>query len=644
MESLSKFSKLKKFFLLFLVITFLFFSALGAGNKLYADNNITVFIDPGHGGSDPGCVHNGLNEKDVNLTVSLKLKSKLEQNGYRVVMSRTTDIYRSLDERVNMANVSGANIFLSIHGNAWYEPDANGTETYWSPSGAAGSSQFATVIQKNLVKSINRRDRGVKTADFKVIKYTKMTSALVEYVFLSNPEEAQLLKSDTFLNKIVEGLFNGVKEYSLSIASNQKILIGMNYPKNDYTVSETIKLWGWAVENSATVDTGITKIHVYDGPYRGSSENFLGVATYGLSRPDVATYFGKENYTNSGYSLDIDTTKLTNGQHILYVYAYNVDIGWKYTTVKINVANNVPANQKILIGMNYPKNDYTVSETIKLWGWAVENSATVDTGITKIHVYDGPYRGSSENFLGVATYGLSRPDVATYFGKENYTNSGYSLDIDTTKLTNGQHILYVYAYNVDIGWKYTTVKINVANGAIDNNTNIIGKVNATEEQLLSLFISRNSNQIDRARRLAPLYIKWGNTFNIRYDIAWAQMCHETGFLEYTGNAKPDWNNFCGLGVTGAIDENGEPVGCKFTTEELGIIAHYIHLAWYVCPDHLTLKDSNGDLYCSTKYDPRHFGSGHNYNGSSNLGCLNGRWAPSPDYTYKVIKFANEIYN
>ena len=518
MESLSKFSKLKKFFLLFLVITFLFFSALGAGNKLYADNNITVFIDPGHGGSDPGCVHNGLNEKNVNLTVSLKLKSKLEQNGYRVVMSRTTDIYRSLDERVNMANVSGANIFLSIHGNAWYEPDANGTETYWSPSGAAGSSQFATVIQKNLVKSINRRDRGVKTADFKVIKYTKMTSALVEYVFLSNPEEAQLLKSDTFLNKIADGLFNGIKEYSLSITSDRKILMNIDYPKDGNTLSETITLRGWAVENSATVNTGITKIDVYDGPY------------------------------------------------------------------------------------------------------------------------------TNKNFLGAATYGLSRPDVATYFGKENYTNSGYSLGIDTTKLTNGQHILYVYAYNPDLGWKYMTRKVNVSNGVIDNSTNIIGKASATEEQLLSLFVSRNSNQIDRAGRLAPLYIKWGDAFNIRYDIAWAMMCHETGFLQFGGIVPPDANNFCGLGATGAKDENGNYIYNSFATEELGVIAQYIHLAWYIYPDHLTSKDSNGDLYCSTKYDPRHFGTGHNYNGDSTLGTLNERWAPAPDYTNKIIQFANEIYN
>ena len=179
---------------------------------------------------------------------------------------------------------------------------------------------------------------------------------------------------------------------------------------------------------------------------------------------------------------------------------------------------------------------------------------------------------------------------------------------------------------------------------MSDSTDVIGCASATEAQLLSLFVSRNSNQIDRARRLAPLYIKWGSTFNIRYDIAWAQMCHETGFLQFGGIVPPEANNFCGLGATGAKDADENYVYNSFATEELGIIAHYIHLAWYVCPDHLNIVDSEGDLYCSTKYDPRHSDTSHNYNGDSTLGTLNERWAPSTTYTAKIIQFANEIYN
>ena len=69
---------------------------------------------------------------------------------------------------------------------------------------------------------------------------------------------------------------------------------------------------------------------------------------------------------------------------------------------------------------------------------------------------------------------------------------------------------------------------------------------------MKIFETRNSDKVEQARRIAPLYIKYGKIFNIRADIAWAQMCHETGFLEYTGDVKPDQNNFCGLGATAEV--------------------------------------------------------------------------------------------
>ena len=109
------------------------------------------------------------------------------------------------------------------------------------------------------------------------------------------------------------------------------------------------------------------------------------------------------------------------------------------------------------------------------------------------------------------------------------------------------------------------------------------------------------------------------------------MCHETGFLAYTGDVQPHQNNFAGLGATGGVPGN------SFATEELGIIAHYAHLAWYYYPDHI-------NEYCNSQYDPRHFGTGHyKYTGDTSLGFLNGRWAPGSTYTDKIILFANEIF-
>ncbi|MHB8281056.1 MAG: glucosaminidase domain-containing protein, partial [Candidatus Humimicrobiaceae bacterium] len=192
------------------------------------------------------------------------------------------------------------------------------------------------------------------------------------------------------------------------------------------------------------------------------------------------------------------------------------------------------------------------------------------------------------------------------------------------------------------GWKYATLKINVTSngggsqsaaattgGSVSGGTNIVGYVPVSVDQLLRPFVARGSGQIDRARRLADLYIKWGQAFNIRADIAWAQMCHETGFLEFTGVARPEWNNFAGIGITGP----GAMV--TFASEELGVIAHYAHLAWYVYPNDI-------NAYCNRNYDPRHIGA-HRFNGDSSLNTLNSRWAPAADYVSKIVYFANQIW-
>jgi len=167
---------------------------------------------------------------------------------------------------------------------------------------------------------------------------------------------------------------------------------------------------------------------------------------------------------------------------------------------------------------------------------------------------------------------------------------------------------------------------------ITNNTSFIGYTEVTADQLVKIFEDRGSTKVEWARRIAPIYIEYGKLFNMRADIAWAMMCHETGFLEYTGDVQPDQNNFVGMGATGG----GVP-GNSFATEELGIIAHYAHLAWYYYPDHV-------NIYCSLTYDPRHFGSSHyRYTGDTTLGFLNGKWAPGATYTGKIILFANKIY-
>lgn len=132
--------------------------------------------------------------------------------------------------------------------------------------------------------------------------------------------------------------------------------------------------------------------------------------------------------------------------------------------------------------------------------------------------------------------------------------------------------------------------------------------------------------------LAKSYVLLGRRFGIRADMAWAQMVHETGFGEYAGDVRPEQNNMAGIGATGG----GVP-GNSFATAELGIIAHYAHLAWYIYPEHLD------DPYCASSLDPavpgdpRHFViGGQVHRGNVRMvGDLSGKWAPGAEYGARV---------
>ena len=171
---------------------------------------------------------------------------------------------------------------------------------------------------------------------------------------------------------------------------------------------------------------------------------------------------------------------------------------------------------------------------------------------------------------------------------------------------------------------------------INEKSVIRGHYLGTEKDLIRPFVLKGSSKTDWARRLASIYLKYDRKFNLRADIAFAQMCHETGMLEFTGIAKPEWNNFAGIGITGlgAIQ--------KFATEGLGVLAHFVHLAWYFFPEHV-------NTLCARTYDPRHFeepGKHHpKYTGDLTIGFLGGKWAvPGITYAQKIAFYANVINN
>ncbi|WP_078394023.1 N-acetylmuramoyl-L-alanine amidase family protein [Shouchella patagoniensis] len=172
----------------------------------------TIVIDPGHGGNDPGAVANGLEEKEVVLDVAVQTKQMLEAAGAEVLMSRQADTYIGLNERAQMANANQADTFVSIHANAWEQPSANGTETYHFPSSVQGRA-LAESLQNELVVELGRTDRGVKSANFNVLKQTVMPAALVELAFVTNVEEAELMKTAAFREQAAEAIYQGLMSY-----------------------------------------------------------------------------------------------------------------------------------------------------------------------------------------------------------------------------------------------------------------------------------------------------------------------------------------------------------------------------------------------------------------------------------------------
>jgi N-acetylmuramoyl-L-alanine amidase len=177
-----------------------------------------VIIDPGHGGSAPGSTSGGMLEKNLNLSISLKLKQLLDQEPSIIAyFTRTDDRDVSNSDRAVFANANG-DIFISVHCNAMRNNStSHGIETYFWPHDndtALGFSceRLAHIMQRNLLASTGAFNRGVKTDNLTVLRETTIPAVLVEVGFMSNPSEAAKLASDDYQWLVARGLFNGIME------------------------------------------------------------------------------------------------------------------------------------------------------------------------------------------------------------------------------------------------------------------------------------------------------------------------------------------------------------------------------------------------------------------------------------------------
>ncbi|HEY1220545.1 MAG: Ig-like domain-containing protein [Bryobacteraceae bacterium] len=237
--------------------------------------------------------------------------------------------------------------------------------------------------------------------------------------------------------------------------------VHIDLPAPGATVSGTVTVAGWAIDNASVIGNAISGVQVLvDGLV-------LGYATYGANRPDVcAAYPGRAGCPNVGYSYSLNTATLTAGPHTITVTA--ADSASPADTGSTSLAVTVIAGAAAVIPsvhIDSPAPGATVSGTVTVSGWAIDNAATVGTAISGARVLvDG-------TAVGTATYGVSRADVcAVYPGRPGCPNVGYSYSLNTAALTPGSHTITVTAQDSasppDTGSVSVTVTVTAATSAV----------------------------------------------------------------------------------------------------------------------------------------------------------------------------------
>lgn len=169
----------------------------------------TVVIDAGHGGYDRGGVPGQrISEKDKTLDVALRLRRLLTADGYRVIMTRDTDVFVPLPTRVAIANAYPGATFVSIHFNCASRAGANGIETYYYRS---DSASLAASIHRNVVSGAPTENRGIRRRGFYVLRRTAIPSVLVECGFLTNPTEGSLAQTGDYRQRLAEQIARGIR-------------------------------------------------------------------------------------------------------------------------------------------------------------------------------------------------------------------------------------------------------------------------------------------------------------------------------------------------------------------------------------------------------------------------------------------------
>lgn len=216
----------RRYFSFFLVPFVLLANLLFANESSPQLADKVIIVDAGHGGVDTGANRPGIVEKDINLAVALQLKTILNHNGAKVILSRQTDIelstecddekvkgryHRDLAARVELAEESDADIFISIHANAVGNAKRHGAEVFYYAKSEQGKL-LANAIQTEL-HTITHTPEAANPGNYFVLRRNKIPAVLIEIGYITNPDERRLLQTEAYQHKLAETIALGICKY-----------------------------------------------------------------------------------------------------------------------------------------------------------------------------------------------------------------------------------------------------------------------------------------------------------------------------------------------------------------------------------------------------------------------------------------------
>ena len=300
----------------------LFNSSSSSGSGTLPGGPIKVFIDAGHGDTDPGAVGNGLKEKNIVLNIATKLGALLNGREISIKYSRTNDTYLSLEDRARLANAWGADLFVSIHANS-ATSSVRGTECYTHPTANTATKTLSANISRSIASKFGIPNRGHKEANFAVLRLSNMPAILVETAFISNSSDANLLntRQDDFANAI----FNEILNYFNMSISTSTILDQINN-------SGFAELFG--VKFTQTLQE---KIIAQAGPIKVK----LSLTRGGSNNGEIVANFKNGSFDSGTFKndlLDLSTTLSKNGVNISKQL---LKLGNKSFSISVSTNNNI---------------------------------------------------------------------------------------------------------------------------------------------------------------------------------------------------------------------------------------------------------------------------------------------------------------